>query len=139
MIQDRFVTQIEHQAGLVAGNQLDEAGFRLFQSSYQLGRGRQPDATILSVSYDPGVPVVYSSFVLIVLGIAWYVQSQRRRLRPSARRTGGVSTVADSKGSPSASTDDRGLLTPEQNAQDSHLARVGSGFSRQAVRPMTRK
>jgi hypothetical protein len=77
---------------------LDEAGFRLFQSSYQLGRGGRPDMTILSVSYDPGVPVVYASFALIVMGIAWYVQAQRRRLRFSARETGGVSTLVDSKG-----------------------------------------
>jgi cytochrome c biogenesis protein ResB len=77
---------------------LDEAGFRLFQSSYRLGGGGRPDATILSVSYDPGVPVVYTSFALIVVGIAWYVQAGRRRLRFSARETGGVSTVVDSKG-----------------------------------------
>jgi len=44
------------------------------------------------------VPVVYTSFALIVVGIAWYVQAQRRRLRFSTRETNGVSTLVGSKG-----------------------------------------
>ena len=64
---------------------LDVAGFRLFQSSYQLGQGGGPDLTVLSVSRDPGVPIVYSSFALIVLGIAWYVRGQGRKPKPSTR------------------------------------------------------
>jgi cytochrome c-type biogenesis protein CcsB len=61
---------------------LDVAGFRLFQSSYQLGRGGVPDATILTVAYDPGVTLVYVSFALIILGIAWGL----RGVRPHAER-----------------------------------------------------
>jgi cytochrome c-type biogenesis protein CcsB len=61
---------------------LDVAGFRLFQSSYQLGRRGEPDTTILTVSYDPGVPIVYVSFVLIILGIAWGL----RGVRPASER-----------------------------------------------------
>jgi hypothetical protein len=64
---------------------LDVAGFRLFQSSYRLGQGGGPDMTVLSVSYDPGVPIVYCSFGLIVLGIAWYVRGPGRKPKPSAR------------------------------------------------------
>jgi cytochrome c-type biogenesis protein CcsB len=60
---------------------LDEQGFRLFQSSYIAGEGDAPDATILTVSYDPGVSVVYTSFVLLVLGIAWYVRSHGNRVK----------------------------------------------------------
>ena len=74
---------------------LDVGGFRLFQSSYRLGQGHEPDLTVLSVSRDPGVPIVYVSFGLIVLGIAWYVRGQGRRSklragasRPSPRRSG---------------------------------------------------
>ncbi|HEY5657478.1 MAG TPA: cytochrome c biogenesis protein CcsA [Myxococcota bacterium] len=63
---------------------LDVAGFRLFQSSYQLGREGRPDATILTVSYDPGVTLVYVSFILIIVGIAWGL----RGVRPSADRAG---------------------------------------------------
>jgi hypothetical protein len=71
---------------------LDMAGFRLFQSSYRLGQGGGPDLTVLTVSYDPGVPIVYFSFCLIVLGIAWYARGPgRRRKSPShasSRSTG---------------------------------------------------
>jgi hypothetical protein len=66
---------------------LDVAGFRLFQSSYQLGRDGGPDTTVLSVSYDPGVPVVYVSFVLIILGIAWGLRGLRRKAEQRARAT----------------------------------------------------
>jgi cytochrome c-type biogenesis protein CcsB len=59
---------------------LDQQGFRLFQSSYRLGTDDRPDATILSVSYDPGVAVVYPSFVLLIIGIAWYVQRNSGRV-----------------------------------------------------------
>jgi hypothetical protein len=58
---------------------LDEQGFRLFQSSYKLGTGNEPDATILSISHDPGVPIVYISFGMLVLGIAWYLRNQSRQ------------------------------------------------------------
>jgi hypothetical protein len=61
---------------------LDVAGFRLFQSSYRLGQGGGPDLTVLTVSRDPGVPIVYFSFALIVLGIAWYVRGPGRKRRP---------------------------------------------------------
>jgi hypothetical protein len=64
---------------------LDVAGFRLFQSSYRLGQGGGPDLTVLTVSRDPGVPTVYSSFTLIVLGIAWYVRGPARKRKPSSR------------------------------------------------------
>ena len=59
---------------------LDQQGFRLFQSSYQLGTDERPDATILTVSYDPGVAVVYPSFVLLIIGIGWYVQRNSGRI-----------------------------------------------------------
>ncbi len=58
---------------------LDEQGFRLFQSSYKLGKGNEPDATILSISHDPGVPIVYISFGMLVLGITWYLRNQSRQ------------------------------------------------------------
>ncbi len=61
---------------------LDYGGFRLFQSSYQLGERGGPDMTILSVSKDPGVPIVYPSFFLIILGIAWYLRGHGKPRRP---------------------------------------------------------
>jgi hypothetical protein len=81
---------------------LDVAGFRLFQSSYRLGQGGGPDLTVLTVSRDPGVPIVYFSFVLIVLGIAWYVRGPGRKRKPyghassrSASRSGPDAPAVD--------------------------------------------
>ena len=56
---------------------LDYMGYRIFQSSYVLGNGG-PDTTVFSVAYDPGVPVVYASFIFLILGVAWYVMGDGR-------------------------------------------------------------
>ena len=64
---------------------LDVAGFRLFQSSYKLASEGRPDATILSVSYDPGVPIVYASFALLIVGIAWGLRVPRPKVDRAAR------------------------------------------------------
>lgn len=74
---------------------LDFAGFRLFQSSYKLGHAERPDATILTVSYDPGVPIVYASFALLLLGIAWGLRGVRRKVEQAVQSPGrGLSTPA---------------------------------------------
>jgi cytochrome c-type biogenesis protein CcsB len=64
---------------------LDVAGHRLFQSSYRLGESGNPDATVLTVSYDPGVPVVYTAFLLIILGIAWGLRGVRPKSEHAAQ------------------------------------------------------
>ena len=46
---------------------LTHRGFTLFQSSYQQADGRE--ATILSVSKDPGEPIAFAGYVLVVLGM----------------------------------------------------------------------
>ena len=46
---------------------LDYGGFSFFQSSYQIDQGRR--LTILSVSRDPGQPIVFTGYVLLVLGM----------------------------------------------------------------------
>lgn len=69
---DESETESDHVVSM--NRPLDVAGFRVFQSSYQLGRSGGPDTTILSVARDPGVPLVYLSFVLTCIGIAWYVK-----------------------------------------------------------------
>jgi cytochrome c-type biogenesis protein CcsB len=79
-VRPRTADFAAHPAVISMNQPLDVEGFRLFQSSYRLGEGERPDATILSVSYDPGVPLVYISFVLIVLGVAWYLQARGPRL-----------------------------------------------------------
>jgi cytochrome c-type biogenesis protein CcsB len=69
-----------HDAVVSMNKPLDVADFRLFQSSYQLGEAGGPDATIFSVAYDPGVPIVYTSFLLLILGIAWGLRGVSHKL-----------------------------------------------------------
>ena len=90
------------EAAVISMNRpLDAGGFRLFQSSYQLGRDGAADATVLSVSYDPGVPTVYTAFVLLVIGIAWGLRIPHHRAaharlhpEPAAGRTVALGLVA---------------------------------------------
>ncbi len=58
---------------------LDFEGFRLFQSGYRQRGPSMPDITILSVSHDPGVPIVYCAMVLMILGVGWYFLKDGRR------------------------------------------------------------
>jgi cytochrome c-type biogenesis protein CcsB len=69
-----------HDAVVSMNRPLDVADFRLFQSSYKLGEAGGPDATIFSVAYDPGVPIVYTSFLLVILGIAWGLRGVSHKL-----------------------------------------------------------
>ena len=46
---------------------LSYGGFRFFQSSYRMDV--QPPATILSVSRDPGQPIVFAGYILLVAGM----------------------------------------------------------------------
>jgi cytochrome c biogenesis protein ResB len=46
---------------------LKHNGFRLFQSSYV--RQDDKEASIFSVSYDPGVTVVYTGFIIFIAGM----------------------------------------------------------------------
>ena len=56
------------QAGVIEMNRpLSYGGFRFFQSSYRIEEGRR--ATILSVSRDPGQPIVFAGYVLLVAGM----------------------------------------------------------------------
>ncbi len=64
---------------------LDFLGFRLFQSSYILGRNGGPDTTVLSVNRDPGAGVVYWAFGILIFGIAWYVMGDGRKKRNGAK------------------------------------------------------
>jgi cytochrome c-type biogenesis protein CcsB len=48
--------------------ELEVAGFRLFQSSYQQTGDR--DQTVLTVARDPGQPIVFAGYILLVLGMS---------------------------------------------------------------------
>lgn len=60
----------------VAMNQpVDFLGYRIFQSSFVPGEPGRPDTTVLSLSMDPGVNVVYVAMILLVIGVTWYLRS----------------------------------------------------------------
>ncbi len=65
----------DRQAVISMNRPLDHAGYRLFQSGFQKARGGAPAVTWLSVSYDPGVTLVYIAFFALILGVGWYVKS----------------------------------------------------------------
>ncbi len=48
-------------------HELSYAGYKLFQSSYQ--RTQDRDMTVLSVSKDPGQPIVFTGYALLMLGM----------------------------------------------------------------------
>jgi len=48
-------------------NELHHRGYSLFQSSYQQEKGRE--ATVLSVSKDPGQNIVFAGYILLVIGM----------------------------------------------------------------------
>ncbi len=100
-----------HDEVISMNRPLDVAGFRLFQSSYKLASGGRPDATILSVSYDPGVPIVYFSFLLLIVGIAWGL----RVPRPKAAHAAGVlerQLATPGEGQAAAQREPRGAEAP---------------------------
>jgi hypothetical protein len=63
---------------------VSHGGYTLFQSSYEMGRGNMPDATVLSVASDPGQTVVFVGYVTTFLGMGWglafRMRQQRRKL-----------------------------------------------------------
>ncbi len=62
-------------------NVLDWQGFRFFQSSYKRNPTTGQETSIFSVNNDPGKPVVYIGFTVLVLGIItlFYIQPAIRR------------------------------------------------------------
>ncbi|HQR30585.1 MAG TPA: cytochrome c biogenesis protein CcsA [Anaeromyxobacteraceae bacterium] len=65
-ITDLDTNQI-YDAKIWMNNELHHRGYALFQSSYQQ-EGRR-EATVLSVSKDPGQNIVFAGYILLVLGM----------------------------------------------------------------------
>jgi cytochrome c-type biogenesis protein CcsB len=81
----------EFPAVIEMNRELSHAGYRLFQSSYRQEPGR--DQTILLVSKDPGQPIVFLGYGLLVAGMVTVlvtrIMQQRRTVpvpAPSATR-----------------------------------------------------
>jgi cytochrome c-type biogenesis protein CcsB len=66
-------------------HELSYAGYRLFQSSYQQAEGR--DQTVLLVSRDPGQPIVFAGYFLMVGGMLTVLATRVTQRRALARAT----------------------------------------------------
>ncbi len=64
-------------------HELSHAGYRLFQSSYQQGPDR--DQTVLLVSRDPGQPIVFFGYGLMMLGMTTVLFTRMAQQRALAR------------------------------------------------------
>jgi len=56
-----------HPAVIEMNHELTYGGYQFFQSSYQITEGRE--MTVLSVSRDPGMPVVFVGYTILVIGM----------------------------------------------------------------------
>jgi cytochrome c-type biogenesis protein CcsB len=63
---------------------LEHGGWRLFQSSYRLERGRS--ATVLSASRDPGQPIVFFGYGMLVAGMCTVLFTRISAVRARDRR-----------------------------------------------------
>jgi len=70
--------------GIWMNHELSHRGWKLFQSSYQQERGRE--ATVLSVSKDPGQPIVFAGYVLLVVGMCLVLGTRIAQARAQAAR-----------------------------------------------------
>jgi cytochrome c biogenesis protein ResB len=59
-------------------------GYALFQSNYDLAGGRR--TSILSVSRDPGLPVVYAGYVAMMVGMVVVLVTRALERRRAAQR-----------------------------------------------------
>lgn len=78
------------QSGVIEMNHpLSYGGFRFFQSSYQIREGRE--MSVLSVSRDPGQPIVFLGYGLLVLGMLVVLMTRMAQSRGAGKGKAGVS------------------------------------------------
>ncbi|BDG07330.1 cytochrome c biogenesis protein CcsA [Anaeromyxobacter paludicola] len=82
-------------AAIWMNHPFDHRGWRFFQSSYQQQGGRS--ATVLSVSKDPGEPIVFVGYGLLVLGMCLVLGtriSQARAKKKALEALGALAALA---------------------------------------------
>ncbi len=72
------------KAAIWMNHELEYRGWRFFQSSYRQESGRE--ATILSVSKDPGQPIVFLGYGLLVLGMCTVLGTRIAQTRAKVGR-----------------------------------------------------
>jgi cytochrome c-type biogenesis protein CcsB len=70
-------------ADIEMNRELAYGGYRLFQSSYRQGEDR--DMTVLSVSRDPGQPIVFLGYILLMAGMCTVLTTRIVQRRAAAR------------------------------------------------------
>ncbi|HXK08956.1 MAG TPA: cytochrome c biogenesis protein CcsA [Vicinamibacteria bacterium] len=97
--------------------ELAHGGYRFFQSSYQETPGR--NQTILSVSKDPGEPIVFAGYYGLVIGmivvLSTRITERRRATRPHAAALAGLALLAAAPA--------RAQLPPMPSAADTEALR----------------
>ena len=82
----------ETRAVIEMNRELAHGGYRFFQSSYRETPGR--NQTILSVSRDPGEPIVFAGYYGLVIGmivvLGTRITERRRAMRPAAAALAGL-------------------------------------------------
>lgn len=63
---------------------LSFGGYRFFQQSFDQGADGQRDATVLSVSRDPGQPIVFAGYAGLLAGMLWVLVLRMRDRRRAA-------------------------------------------------------
>jgi len=92
-ITDRDTGRI-FPARIWMNNELHYRGYALFQSSYQRAEGRE--ATVLSVSKDPGQTIAFAGFITLVLGMILVMATRiaQARAREALEAAGRKALVA---------------------------------------------
>jgi len=72
-----------YAADIEMNHELAYGGYRLFQSSYRQEEGRE--MTVLSVSKDPGQPLVFAGYVLLILGMITVLITRLKQYRQVPR------------------------------------------------------
>ena len=98
---DVVVTSTERQFDrlISMNNPLKFHGYKIFQSSFQRGAR---ETSIFSVASDPGVPVVYTGFLILILGfiLIFFVKPYLVRASGSRRSPSSEVTLPGSLGEP---------------------------------------
>jgi len=91
---------VTSRSAVVSADQpLDYLGYRLLQSNFEVDEDGEPNATVLSASYNPGVAFYYASFLFLILGLGWYalgdgpVGRGKKKSGPSSASSGRIEMV----------------------------------------------
>ena len=110
-------------AGVWMNHELEYKGWKLFQSSYQQEGGRS--ATVLSVSRDPGQPIAFTGYLVLLFGMTIVLATRAMQ----ARRTAPVGKLA-----PGGVREPRGVRPAHVGATLAALLALSGGAAQAGTR-----